>query len=67
MLQAPRKVEVVSYAPEWKDKFSNEKQQLEGLYGIEAIHIHHIGSTSIPGISAKPIIDILLEVKISAL
>lgn len=63
MLQAPRKVEVVSYRPEWKDKFSNEKQQLEGLYGIEAIHIHHIGSTSIPGISAKPIIDILLEVK----
>ncbi|XBM35383.1 GrpB family protein [Bacillus licheniformis] len=39
------------------------KKQLEALFRNEVLHIHHIGSTSIPGMSAKPIIDILIEVK----
>lgn len=62
-LQAPRKVKVVSYKEEWKGEFFKEKKQLEALFRNEVLHIHHIGSTSIPGMSAKPIIDILIEVK----
>ena len=41
----------------------SRKKQLEALFRNEVLHIHHIGSTSIPGMSAKPIIDILIEVK----
>ncbi|MFN2745483.1 GNAT family N-acetyltransferase [Bacillus sp. z60-18] len=62
-LHAPRKVEVVPYHKEWKHEFIKEKRQLEALYRDEIVHTHHIGSTSIPGMSAKPVIDILLEVK----
>ncbi|MEC1507498.1 bifunctional GNAT family N-acetyltransferase/GrpB family protein [Bacillus haynesii] len=62
-LHTPRKVKVVSYQKEWKGEFFKEKKQLEALFQNEVLHIHHIGSTSIPGMSAKPIIDILIEVK----
>lgn len=63
ILQAPRKLEVVPYRPEWKREFSEEKQRLKALFQDEVLHIHYIGSTSIPGMSAKPVIDMLLEVK----
>lgn len=56
-----RKIEVVGYDPAWKADFQIEKRMLEHfLHGLDG-RIHHIGSTSVPGLSAKPIIDILLE------
>lgn len=55
-----RRVEVVPYTPEWKTLFENEKQILEAIFQPAEAEIHHIGSTSVPGLSAKPIIDILL-------
>jgi GrpB-like predicted nucleotidyltransferase (UPF0157 family) len=58
-----RKVEVVPYHPEWPDQFSAEARDLKAVFGSELLSIHHFGSTSIPGISAKPIIDILLIVR----
>ncbi|MCY8496316.1 GNAT family N-acetyltransferase [Bacillus atrophaeus] len=62
-LYPKRKVEVVPYREEWKRMFAKEKIQLERILGPEIITISHIGSTSIPGMSAKPVIDILIEVK----
>jgi GrpB-like predicted nucleotidyltransferase (UPF0157 family) len=53
-----RRVEVVPYRKEWKELFEYEKKRLEEI--IAGAEIHHIGSTSVPGLSAKPIIDILL-------
>ncbi|MBE7380247.1 MAG: GrpB family protein [Leptolyngbya sp. SIO1E4] len=47
------------YSPDWPLKFQQEAAQLQGLLGEELIAIHHIGSTSVPGLAAKPIIDLL--------
>ena len=58
-----RKVEVVPYHPDWPKKFTAEANQLKAVFASELLSIHHFGSTSIPGISAKPIIDILLIVR----
>jgi GrpB-like predicted nucleotidyltransferase (UPF0157 family) len=55
-------VVVVPPDPLWQTKFSRESIGVLHALGITAIAIHHIGSTSIPGIYAKPIVDMLLEV-----
>ncbi len=58
-----RKVHIVPYHPDWPDKFTEEARDLQKVFGKQMLSIHHFGSTSIPGISAKPIIDILLIVR----
>lgn len=58
-----RKLEVVPYNFEWTNMFNNEKIVLAQILNDELISIHHIGSTSVPGLIAKPIIDILIVVK----
>jgi GrpB-like predicted nucleotidyltransferase (UPF0157 family) len=58
-----RKVEVVPHNPNWRSLFEIESNQIAIALGENAIAIHHIGSTSIETIHAKPIIDILVEVK----
>ena len=58
-----RKVEVVPPDRNWYNLFQAESQQLSLALGDNSIAIHHIGSTSIDTIYAKPIIDILVEVK----
>ena len=57
-----RIIEVVPYDPRWPVLFEDEAALLCHALGEVAVHIHHIGSTSVPGLVAKPIIDILLEV-----
>ena len=54
-------VQVVAHNPNWKEAFRAEAANLAGILGDTAVAIHHIGSTSIPGIYAKPVIDILVE------
>ena len=51
------------HSPGWAAGFRAEAQRLTAVLGEEVVAVHHIGSTAIPGISAKPIIDILLEVR----
>ncbi|HNW72082.1 MAG: GrpB family protein [Bacteroidales bacterium] len=59
-------IELVGYNPEWKKVFEDEKEKIElRLAGITTTRISHIGSTAIPGIMAKPTIDILLEINFS--
>lgn len=57
------KVEVVVYNPNWKKNFALESSQIAKALGKNVIFIHHIGSTAIPNIYAKPIIDFLVEVR----
>lgn len=58
-----RIIEVVDYKASWVDEFEQEKNRLEfALSKNNIIAIHHIGSTSVKGLCAKPIIDILMEV-----
>ena len=56
------KVEVVSYDPKWRDAFVEEAKEITAVLGDPIAAIHHIGSTAIPNIYAKPIIDVLVEV-----
>ncbi|ARK32359.1 GrpB family protein [Halalkalibacter krulwichiae] len=58
-----RRVEVSQYKEEWASLFKEEAEKLTGIYGEELIDIHHIGSTSVVGLEAKPIIDIMPVVK----
>ena len=61
-------VEVVPYDPEWPRLFEREKQHLLGCLPRELIErIEHFGSTAVPGLSAKPVIDILVGVTSLAL
>ncbi|KAA3640327.1 MAG: GrpB family protein [Bacteroidetes bacterium] len=55
-------VTVVEYNPTWPDMFEKESQKLLKILGDNLNHIHHIGSTSVPGLMAKPVIDIMLDV-----
>ncbi|MDJ0567455.1 MAG: GrpB family protein [Pleurocapsa sp. MO_192.B19] len=56
-------VEVVPYNPQWKKTFDRESQEIARVLAENLLVIHHIGSTAIPNIYAKPIIDFLIEVK----
>jgi GrpB-like predicted nucleotidyltransferase (UPF0157 family) len=56
------KVRLVPYAPEWKLHFESEKHALLRVLGSTVLDIQHVGSTSIPGMIAKPIIDIAIAV-----
>jgi len=56
-------VVVTEYNEDWKQKFSEEAQKIKDIFGDELIDIHHIGSTSVPGLKSKPIIDIMPVVK----
>ena len=57
-----QKVEVIDYQESWVAKYNAEAATLMRSTGFLGADIHHIGSTSVFGLSAKPIIDILLEV-----
>ena len=59
----PRPVVLVDHDPKWKELAADEAGRIAEALGDALIAIHHIGSTSIPGIKAKPIIDLLAIVK----
>lgn len=60
--QHKRDFTIVPYQLGWKDLFEQEADLLHSALGEKALRIEHIGSTAIPGILAKPIIDIMVAV-----
>ncbi len=57
------KISIVPYMPIWTQMFKDEADFLRGKLPLNLIkRIEHFGSTAVPGLSAKPIIDILVEV-----
>jgi len=56
-------IRVISHDPDWVTQFHAEASRIAEATGDSVVHIHHIGSTAIPHTKAKPIIDILLEVR----
>ncbi|WP_347259683.1 GrpB family protein [Rudaea sp.] len=63
MSQAGRKtIRIADYDADWPHAFLRESRRLHGALGGTVLKVHHIGSTSVHGLSAKPVIDILLEV-----
>jgi GrpB-like predicted nucleotidyltransferase (UPF0157 family) len=63
-LSAP--ILLVAYDPTWPDRFQLEAERIRRALGERALRIEHVGSTSVQGLPAKPIIDILLVVSDSA-
>ena len=59
----PRQVRVVPHEPAWKEAFEAEAAALRSVLGDEAVAIHHIGSTSVPNLHAKPTVDVLVEAR----
>ncbi len=60
------KVVLVDYDPAWPVLSIRENKRIKSALGAKAISIEHVGSTSVPGLPAKPIVDILLVVDSSA-
>lgn len=56
------KVVILPYDPEWPQLFSELGAALRGALGSVAQRIDHIGSTSVPGLQAKPIVDVQISV-----
>ena len=56
-------IDLVAYDPVWPERYAMEEERLRGgLPADRVVRIAHIGSTAVPGISAKPVIDIQVEV-----
>lgn len=58
-----RNIRVIDHNAEWINMFEAEKKKLKMIFGEELIDVHHIGSTAVPGLKAKPVIDMMPVVK----
>jgi GrpB-like predicted nucleotidyltransferase (UPF0157 family) len=54
-----RNIVVVPYDPDWPHRYTAEAERLARVFGPLLVDIYHVGSTSVPGLAAKPIIDIM--------
>jgi len=59
-------VTIAEYDPEWPKLYEREAERIRALLGDKVLLLEHVGSTSVPGLPAKPIIDIDLQVADSA-
>ncbi len=57
---------IKDYDPQWPEIFQREASRILAVLGSRALRIEHTGSTSVPGLAAKPIIDMLLVIANSA-
>jgi GrpB-like predicted nucleotidyltransferase (UPF0157 family) len=64
--QPPRKIEVVRYDESWPADFERMAERVRSALGDRVLALEHIGSTSVPGLAAKPVIDADLVVADSA-
>jgi GrpB-like predicted nucleotidyltransferase (UPF0157 family) len=60
------RIDIVSYDSRWPELFRCESRRLRAALGDRALQLEHVGSTSVPDLAAKPVIDILLVVANSA-
>jgi GrpB-like predicted nucleotidyltransferase (UPF0157 family) len=55
-------IDLAEYDPEWPRLYERESERIGAALGPRALRIEHVGSTSVPGLAAKPLIDIVLVV-----
>ena len=55
-------IHLAEYDPEWPRLYEREAERIQGALGAKALRLEHVGSTSVPGLAAKPLIDIVLVV-----
>ncbi len=58
----PTRVELVEHDPTWSERYAARAEELRAALGPRARLVEHVGSTSVPGLVAKPIVDIVLGV-----
>jgi GrpB-like predicted nucleotidyltransferase (UPF0157 family) len=56
-------VELQEYDSAWAERFEEERMRLAGIFDGQALGIEHIGSTAVPGLCAKPIVDVLVGLR----
>jgi len=56
-------IEVVDYDPEWPDQFERWRLLIRSALGPTAVRIEHVGSTSVVGLAAKPIVDVQVSIE----
>jgi len=61
----PQTIVVADYDPGWSERFRHEEARIRAALGGAALSVEHIGSTSVPGLAAKPIVYVLLVVEAS--
>lgn len=54
-------IQVVDYDPRWPALYQVEATAIREVLGDVALAVHHVGSTAVPGLAAKPVIDLLVE------
>jgi GrpB-like predicted nucleotidyltransferase (UPF0157 family) len=55
-------IQLVEYDPLWPALYEREAARVRGVLGAAALRLEHVGSTSVPGLAAKPIVDMVLVV-----
>lgn len=60
--QLAGRIEIRDYDPEWPRLYDREAERIRAVLGERVLRLEHAGSTSVPGLPAKPLIDIILEV-----
>ena len=55
-------IEIVPYDPAWPERFAQLGNELRDALGGAALRIDHIGSTAVPGLAAKPVLDVQISV-----
>lgn len=58
-----RPIVIADYDSEWPRRFELEAARIRGALGAAALRVEHFGSTSVPGLAAKPIVDVLVGVE----
>ena len=59
-------IRIADYDPAWPEIFRQEAERVQGTLGERVMRLEHVGSTSVPGLGAKPIVDMVLEIADSA-
>ena len=60
---SPSELRLVRVGPEWKARFADERRRIAKALGLAALDIQHIGSTAVPGLTAKPVLDIAVAIR----
>jgi len=55
-------IELAEYDPRWPELFRSEEERIRAALGERVVRLEHVGSTAVPGLAAKPIIDMCLVV-----
>ena len=59
----PEQVHIATYDPHWPVRFEEERGRIEGVIGCWLAGVEHVGSTAVPGLDAKPVLDVMVGLR----